>query len=246
VGIEEEMISIVTTFRPFIGHNGIIQRNALRSWRKFIPDLEIVIAGEDVDIAEEVNASVVEVKCSGYGTPLLSSLLEILENTNGDIRVLMSGDIILLPDFYTAMKCLKFDQFFAVGRRWDIDINEELDDESKLRAYKGTLHGVFGIDYMVSSPNLWKIEVPPLTFGRAYDDVWMLNNAINRNIPTIDLTLSVTALHQNHDHNHIPNGDLDNCIETNINKTIYNFIYKDFKGTNSTTYYMENGEILRR
>lgn len=236
------MISIVTTFST--GHNGIIRRNALRSWRKFIPDLEIIIAGECVDeIAKEVDASVVEVKCSEYGTPFLSSLLEILENANGDIRVFISGDIILLPDLYSAIiKCSKFEQFLAIGRRLDINIDEEIDiTEGILRSYKGVLHGEFGLDYMVSKPGLWRIEIPTLVRGRGWDDGWMLDNVGSRNIPTIDLTLAVTALHQNHGHNY--DGDIINNPEWKKNHDIQSMAC----GTNSTSHYMlENGEIIKR
>jgi len=46
------MLTIFTTAKPFRGHSGIIQRNALQSWKALQPDIEIILFGDDEGAAE--------------------------------------------------------------------------------------------------------------------------------------------------------------------------------------------------
>ena len=46
------MLTFFTTAKPFEGHIGIIQRNAIRSWQKLHPDVEIILMGDDAGAAE--------------------------------------------------------------------------------------------------------------------------------------------------------------------------------------------------
>src|SRR5690242_17719810 len=46
------MLTIFSTPKPFLGHIGVIQRNALQSWKLLHPDVEIVLFGNDEGAAE--------------------------------------------------------------------------------------------------------------------------------------------------------------------------------------------------
>ena len=46
------MITFFTTAKPFTGHNGIIQRNALASWTRVCPDAEVILFGDEEGAAE--------------------------------------------------------------------------------------------------------------------------------------------------------------------------------------------------
>ena len=46
------MLTLFTTAKPFRGHSGIIQRNALKSWTLLHPDVEIILFGDDEGAAE--------------------------------------------------------------------------------------------------------------------------------------------------------------------------------------------------
>ena len=46
------MLTFFTTAKPFRGHEGIIQRNALQSWKLLHPDVEVILFGEDEGAAE--------------------------------------------------------------------------------------------------------------------------------------------------------------------------------------------------
>jgi hypothetical protein len=46
------MLTLFTTAKPFEGHSGVIQRNALKSWKLLHPDIEIILFGDDAGGAE--------------------------------------------------------------------------------------------------------------------------------------------------------------------------------------------------
>jgi len=46
------MLTLFSTAKPFHGHNGIIQRNALKSWTLLHPSVEIILFGDDEGAAE--------------------------------------------------------------------------------------------------------------------------------------------------------------------------------------------------
>jgi hypothetical protein len=52
------MLTLFTTAKPFEGHSGVLQRNALKSWKLLHPDIEITLFGDDAggaEIAEELD-----------------------------------------------------------------------------------------------------------------------------------------------------------------------------------------------
>ena len=46
------MLTLFTTAKPFQGHSAIIQRNALESWRRLDPNIEVILLGDDPGAAE--------------------------------------------------------------------------------------------------------------------------------------------------------------------------------------------------
>src|SRR5690348_6512066 len=46
------MITFFTTAKPFRDHDGIIQRNALKSWTLLHPDVEVIVFGGEEGAAE--------------------------------------------------------------------------------------------------------------------------------------------------------------------------------------------------
>jgi hypothetical protein len=51
------MITFFTTAKPFTGHNGVIQRNALKSWKLAAPKAEVILFGDEegaVEAAQEL------------------------------------------------------------------------------------------------------------------------------------------------------------------------------------------------
>src|ERR1700722_13740845 len=46
------MITFFSTAKPFLGHNGVIQRNALTSWKALDPEVEVILFGDEPGAAE--------------------------------------------------------------------------------------------------------------------------------------------------------------------------------------------------
>jgi hypothetical protein len=46
------MITIFSTPKAFVGHIDMIQRNAIQSWQRLHPDIEIILVGDDAGPAE--------------------------------------------------------------------------------------------------------------------------------------------------------------------------------------------------
>ncbi len=46
------MLTVFSTPKPFHGHSGIIQRNALKSWTLLHPDVEVILFGDEDGAAE--------------------------------------------------------------------------------------------------------------------------------------------------------------------------------------------------
>src|SRR5260370_7243774 len=51
------MLTIFTTAKPFRGHTGIIQRNALQSWKALHPGIEVILFGDNPGAAEPAQES---------------------------------------------------------------------------------------------------------------------------------------------------------------------------------------------
>lgn len=213
------MITLFSTPKPFRGHIKIIQRNAISSWTRLQPRPDIILFGDDegtADVANEFGARhVPEVACNEYGTPLVNDLFEKAQRlATADVLCYVNADIILMSDFTQAVAEVgrRKRRFLMVGQRWDVDVDVpldfELDWEQRLRAHvsrHGQLHPSCGIDYFVFPLGIWG-KIPPFAIGRTAWDNWLVYRARDRGAAVVDATRAVTAVHQNHDYTHIPDG----------------------------------------
>jgi hypothetical protein len=215
------VITFFTTAKPFLDHNGIIQRNALKSWMLLDRDVEIILFGDDAgatEIAQELglrHEPVVE--RNAFGTIRIDSMFaRAQELARHDIVCYSNCDIIFLPDFCTAIQRIKsvHSQFLAMGRRWNMDISSPIDfsapnwqedlKRKTIRA-KGQQSKWF-IDYFVFSRGFFENDIPPLAVGRIYWDNWVVWRACHSEKPVVNLSPVVIAVHQNHDYRHHPQG----------------------------------------
>jgi hypothetical protein len=203
-------ITIFAIPKPFVDqHISTIQRNAILSW-KTLPDTDVLIIGDEENIESTTRelgvAHINRVERIDGGLPLLSAAFaQAREYTGSDILIYANSDIIFLNDLVEAAKLLPSGNFLGVGRRVDLDITEQIDfkmanAEKNLRSLaqeRGSVHSPAGIDYFVFRKNMLT-DMPPLVVGRIGWDNWMIWNAKQKNIPVIDMTKSVLAIHQNH------------------------------------------------
>jgi len=212
-------ITLFSAPKPFADpHIALIQRNAVRSWKR-LPDVEVLLIGDEPGLeaaAGELGARhLAQVQRNPNGTPLLSSMFELARsNSESPLLAIVNTDIILLDDFFEAARTmLRLEpRFVLLSRRWDVQITASLDLrngwQGRLRDIArsaGQLHRPAGSDYFVF-PRACFPEVPAFAIGRAGWDNWMIYEARRSKWPVVDATPSVTVLHQSHDYSHLPNG----------------------------------------
>jgi hypothetical protein len=218
------LITLFSAPKPFMDpHIAIIQHNAIKSWT-LLPDVEIILLGEETGIAgaaRELGAKhVPNVRCNDNGTPLVSSMFELVRKiSNSDLLCIINADMILMPDFLeTTMESrslllgMRQPNFVLLGQRWDLDITEPIefnrDWQNRLRSTlhrQGQLHRPAGSDFFLF-PKSCYTDIPDFAIGRAGWDNWMIYKARKEKWPVIDCTPSVMIIHQNHDYSHLPGG----------------------------------------
>jgi hypothetical protein len=212
-------ITILAMPKPFRGHIGVIQRNAMISWTKLEPKPEIILFGTEEGTAESARelglVRVVEVARNRHGTPLLADILAGGEkHGRGEVFAYVNADIILPREFTAGIDNVRrtFGKFLAVGRRTNLEVREALDFsegwEGKLRERmqkEGQLESHTGIDFFVFPRGTYE-QVPPLAIGRVWFDQWCIKYAREKRLPVVDLTGFAAITHQLHDYNHVAGG----------------------------------------
>jgi hypothetical protein len=214
------MLTFFTTAKPFKGHSGIIQRNAIQSWIRVHPNVEIILFGDEegaADAAREFGLRhVPDVPRNEFGTKLLRGLFEpAQELAHHDRLCFINCDIMMPPNFSTAIERVasSLPRFLMVGQRWNTDINEpwdfgQADWDQRLETFvaqRGSPAGPLGIDYFVFPRGLYRV-MPRLVIGRIWWDHWLIWRARSLRTPVVDATLMVKAVHQNHDYAYHPAG----------------------------------------
>jgi hypothetical protein len=209
------MITLFTLPKPFVGHIGMIQRNAIQSWTRLHPDVDILMFGNEqgtAEIAAEFGfRHFPDVDVNEYGTPQMRGYFQQAENAARHSRMCyVNADIILFPELLDAVAKVELAKFVMGGRRTDYDIDAPVDFTrpdwaATLREdvkKKGSLHDFSGIDYFVYPRGMFG-EIPQFALGRWYWDNWLVYRARRLGGGLVDASACVTAIHQNHDYRHI-------------------------------------------
>ncbi|MCS7248454.1 MAG: hypothetical protein NZ840_09455 [Anaerolineales bacterium] len=215
-----KLITLFSAPKPFTNpHINLIQRNAIQSWLHLGEEVEVFLVGEEEGldhVAQEYGVpQLTPVRCNELGTPLVSSIFELARRASqAPLMAYVNADILLLPDFVQAAKTLwaQRERFLAVSQRWDVEVTVELDFsegwEQRLKAKimrHGRLHPPAGSDLFLF-PRTEFTAIPDFAVGRAGWDNWMIYASWQQGIPVVDLTPSVTIIHQDHDYSHLPGG----------------------------------------
>lgn len=212
-------LTIFATAKPPRGHTGVIQRNAIGSWKQLQAPPEIYLFGNDqgtTELAAELQVSYLkDIASNEFGTPLLNDLLRRARTiARRPLVCYVNSDIILLQEFQDAVCALsqRLPKFLCVARRLNVDITAPLtfgknwrrDFESEVTVH-GTLGGPLAVDVFAFPRELY-FDAPPLVLGRAWFDQWLIKAARTRGVPVIDVSRVAQAIHQNHDYLHIEGG----------------------------------------
>ena len=207
--------------KPFRGHIGLIQRNALQSWTRLQPCPQILLFGDDegtaAAAAEFGVRHIAEISRNEQGTPLVNDLFrQAASLAEHRTLVYTNSDIILLSSFLPAVAQVTaagLSQFLMIGRRTDLNVTEPIDFQSSdwetrlldQATQRGRLAPRVCKDYFVFAQSQFA-DMPPFAIGRANWDNWMVHHAHQNQIPVIDATKVVQVVHQNHDYAHLAGG----------------------------------------
>jgi hypothetical protein len=215
------VLTVFSIPKPFRGHIGIIQYNAIRSWALLHPDAEVILFGDEPGTAEACRDLRVrhepEIVRNQFGTPLLNHLFGKAQGiARHDVVCYSNCDIILAKDFTESLARVAEwrKEFLMVGRRWDLNITEPLDFSppdwsgslQQTALHTGCQRQGNWIDYFAFRGDFCK-SIPPFAVGRTAWDNWLIWNARHKGAAVVDASAAVAAVHQNHDYNHHPQGE---------------------------------------
>ena len=214
------MLTLFTVPKPFRGHVGDIQRNAIESWRALGPSVQVVLVGDEEGVADAARDGGVDhvgdLARNDRGTPRLDSAFACVERVAlHPLWCLINGDIILLDDFLPAVTRVvsAFERFLVVGESRDLAVAagarmSEPAARSQLRQRaltSGRLRGYAALDYFVFPKSQFG-ALPPFLIGRACFDNWLVWRVRELGDPVVDATRTVVAVHQSHDYAHVAGG----------------------------------------
>ena len=214
------MLTIFSTPKPFVGHIGVIQRNALKSWTLLHPTVEVILFGDEQGAATAARELGIRheshVEKNEFGTNRIDFMFTKAQQiARHEVLCYVNCDIILLQDFRAAISRVReaHSKFLGIGRRWDTEVTEPIDFtspdwESDIRrkallANHKQSHWL--IDFFAFSRGFF-VDIPPFAVGRVRWDNWVVWNACNSGQPVVDLSPVVMPVHQNHDYSHHPQG----------------------------------------
>src|ERR1700719_689385 len=183
------MITFFTTAKPFTGHNGVIERNALKSWTAAAPDAEVILFGDEDGAAETARElgirHVAKVERVAEGPKVLRSFFDSAQRmARHNLVCYANCDIVLMEDFAAAVGKVAAAErdFLLVGRRWDLDVAEPMafektDWKEILRdatRSRGVQRSGDWIDYFVFRRGFYLEKLPEMVIGRVYWDQWLV------------------------------------------------------------------------
>ena len=207
------MVTFFSSLRPFVDpHTTVIQRNAIKSWLALTPRPEVLLIGDDAGVAEIAREFSVEhiphVEKDNKGLPMRSSMCHIANAVaQNELLCIINSDIVVLDHFYHTLSDISLTRFVATGRRYDLDVDEEIAMDNKAwrsilrgRIHRdGKLRGPSAMDYAVYPKSISPPVLPPFPVNSFGWDPWFLYAHHQRGIPVVNITQVATIVHQNHE-----------------------------------------------
>ena len=211
------MITIFTAPKGMTGEADLIQRNAIGSWLRLDPGVQVVLVGDDPGVAEaaaELGAEHVgDVPPNEHGTPRLDAVFAAARGlARHRLLCFANADVVLRRDFAAAGQALaaRFPSFLAVGESWDAPLGRlafDGDWEGEIAAALAGARrrGAGALDFFLFTDGLYR-ELPPFAIGRVGFDNWLVWRAAAEGAAVVDVTRSVRPLHQRHGYGHLGGG----------------------------------------
>jgi hypothetical protein len=213
------MITLLSSTKAFTGRVAIQQIAAVRSWLALGTEIEVILYGDSPGMAaicrELKVRHVPNIQATDLGIPYFGAIAaHATRYARYDNQVYLNCDILLTPHILAAIERIKFPHFLMIGQRLDLAegvevdiINPKLINQLNALANADliSLHPPAGSDYFVFRRGMWS-GLPPVIIGRGGYDNALIAFCLQRNIPIIDATLAILALHQYHDYSHTAGG----------------------------------------
>jgi hypothetical protein len=259
-------ITIFTTMKPFRGEFIRIQRNAIRSWLALEPTPEILVFGNDEGVAEVCSAfdlrHIPDTCTAPSGAPYLDDLFAKAQKlASRDLLCYINADIILLPHFMSVVGTVysRFGQAIIacvpVNARIDFDLDTTSplwEDQVRKEINRRSISPV-GADIFLF-PRSFTWNPPKVVVGRWWWDCALLWRACTAQIPAIDVSATLVAIHQDHSYTTHPGSQ--NRITQTYDSKIQKEIQSNFRAIRwweRTTWRIdipyeltEDGHIIRR
>jgi len=218
------MISFITAFKKFKGPYDMIQHSALYSWN--MNDIKVVAPLNEVGLKE---------KCAGYPNltmiegvrrarelgfsnqcPIVKDLIAAaLPHFNTTMVALINSDIIITDNFLENVQKMvhKYGyDIYAVGSRYDIQLNYSVNDEETYKKVQQEDRKVYDVmtssDIFITSKFIWRKiihDMPDFILGRYGWDNWLHMYAEINSLKKMNCSEAIPILHCVHDHMHIFN-----------------------------------------
>jgi hypothetical protein len=214
------VLTLFTVPKPFRGHIGDVQRNAIESWRALREDVQVVLVGDEEGVEQAARDAHVEhvggLATSGRGTPRLdSAFARTATVARWRLWCFVNADIVFFDDFPRAIERVasRLDDFLLIGECRDLPVpagatTGDLLARARLQRSareRGRPRGHAALDYFVFPRGLFD-PMPPFLVGRAGFDNWLVWRARAAGRPVVDATRSVVAIHQTHGYSHVAGG----------------------------------------
>ena len=220
-GLKGPLVTIFCIPRSFEGKTAIRQENAISSWCRLRPYVDVVLMGDEPGVRKMASkmrtVHIVNVERNSLGTPLLSdAFAKANKICESPFLAYFNADIILIDDFVQSMRQLaksELGDFLAIGRRIELDLDRPIDFSNNksvnalvdLIESKGRYASILCKDYFVFRRGCFR-SIPEFAIGRGNWDNWLVFHAKRNRIPVVDLTRSTTAVHSIHQYEHVPGG----------------------------------------
>jgi hypothetical protein len=198
---------IFTVPKPFKGKFDVIQNNAIDSWIEIKPRPKIILLGDEEGITEMARRKkliqIKNIKRDKQGTPLLNDIFaKIQKKYKNEVFMYINTDIILMNSPLDSINilCKNFKKFVAIGKRYEIQIEERMTkieilkniEISDLRQKSDSW-----MDYFIFTSGIFE-DIPPFAIGKTFWDKWLVWWALQKKIPVVNITDNLQAIHQSH------------------------------------------------
>lgn len=206
------MVTLIALPKPFRGHIGVIQRNAIASWSRLRPKPEIILFGDEdgtAQISQEFGLlHIPNVRCNEHGTPLMSDMFERAQSlATFNVLCYINSDMLVLCDLGRAIHQIAAwrKEFLMVGCRINVDLDEpevyvSADSEARLRELIRRQNWpipIGGMDYFAFPRGLLR-SFPPFTPGGGLWDNWLVWKVLSIGVPVVDASEVLFMVHQHH------------------------------------------------